>query len=567
LWQLNHFKTLFKKPFQMNFYISITTFTKKAGIILSLILLSLFSFSTYAQNDLTADAGADFTACENDVFVSGGATNYETIQWSTSGDGTFESPESLSSAYFPGAVDILAGQVELCLTAYANGNQATDCVVATIGLLPVVEIGLESDAICYDEAYLFQNVTGSNYGAVQWITVNGGGIFSNENSLVTEYYPNPISDYLQGCITIIVYAQGLNPCNVIAEDQMELCFQAPPVVDLGSDTHYVCHGEDYTFADATAQNCSALQWINLNGSGYFENGNSINATYIPNPEFDYPQGCIMVMLYGEPISPCSTAIEEYVNICFQAPPEADAGGDATILSGNTFTPSPYVNNQSSVLWETSGDGTFNDPSLLSPQYFPGIQDQQTGNLTLTLTAFPEPVCSANSSDDLQLTVITEQTVVLNEGLNGLSSYVNIENLNIIDFTAPLTDQLIYAKKGLQVYFPQYEINTFDEATNLNGLIVNLSATGTIDFSGTKTTSTQINLPEGWSLLPVPVSCSLGYQEVIDLLGVNLIIVTEVDGEGVIYPDGNDFSLTELLPGKAYLIKMAAPAQINFQPCN
>ena len=42
-------------------------------------------------------------------------------------------------------------------------------------------------------------------------------------------------------------------------------------------------------------------------------------------------------------------------------------------------------NYSSVEWATSGDGTFNDISLLNAEYTPGISDISAGTVTLTFT--------------------------------------------------------------------------------------------------------------------------------------------------------------------------------------
>lgn len=551
----------------MRFPLHLSVFSQTTKFIFTISLIIFSHYSALSQSGLSVFAGDDITACEDDIFVSAVAQGYETVAWTTDGDGFFESPASLNTAYFPGPVDIASGQVQLCITAFAGGDEVSDCLVATIGLLPTIEIGTSTDIICYDEAYTFENVEASNYSFVQWVTVNGGGFFSNENSLSTTYFPSAIADYPQGCITIIVYAQGQNPCNVLAEDQMELCFQPAPLIDLGGEVHTVCYGENYTFEDATAEHFTSLQWVNITGFGFFENSQTVNATYIPDPELDYPQGCIVAVLTGEPILPCTTFIEEYVSICFQAPPEVDAGEDATITSGDVFIPSPFVINQSTVMWASSGDGTFDNPSNGSPQYFPGIADRQTGSVVLTLTAFSDAGCLGDFSDDLNLTIVTEQQITLLPGLNGFSTYVNHDVTDIETLLAPLANQLIYAQKELQVYFPQFGINTFNGSSNLNGLIVNLSSSGTIGFSGTTTTATQIDLPAGWSIMPVPVACAPGYQELVSQLGGNLIIVAEIGGQGIIYPQGDTYTLTELAPGNAYLIKMAAPAQFTFPVCD
>ncbi|HOW25945.1 MAG TPA: T9SS type A sorting domain-containing protein [Bacteroidales bacterium] len=80
---------------------------------------------------------------------------------------------------------------------------------------------------------------------------------------------------------------------------------------------------------------------------------------------------------------------------------ANAGPNATICEGSPFTLSGTANNQTSVLWTTSGDGTFSNPAILKPDYTPGPGDIQNGDVTLTLTAFDE---TDQVSDDMQLSI-------------------------------------------------------------------------------------------------------------------------------------------------------------------
>jgi len=329
-------------------------------VLFSILLLNNTS---YAQTQPTVDAGVDFTACENAIYLNGTAENYESVMWATNGDGTFDDAGSLTAQYFPGENDVISATVELCLTAFAGGDQITDCVDVTITAGPIANINVDQATICYFDAYTFENTEILNYSAIQWFTTDGGGGFSNENIPNPTYFPSPFVDYAQGCIHILVLAQGNDPCEIFTQDEMELCFSPNAQVDLGGETHYACYDENYTFEDATASGTSFIQWLPITGGGYFENPNDINATYVANPEFDYPQGCIFVLLMAEPISPCTGSIEEYAQICFSPTPEVNAGNDDIIFAGQTFSPSPLIIDYDNVLWETSGDGTFEKSAL------------------------------------------------------------------------------------------------------------------------------------------------------------------------------------------------------------
>jgi len=89
------------------------------------------------------------------------------------------------------------------------------------------------------------------------------------------------------------------------------------------------------------------------------------------------------------------------------PPEfrtsISAGNDASICQGSAFQPSGLAMNYQSLAWTTSGTGTFDDATILSPVYTPGASDIAAGTVVLTLTATgisPGEVVT----DDINLTI-------------------------------------------------------------------------------------------------------------------------------------------------------------------
>jgi hypothetical protein len=87
---------------------------------------------------VNAQAGPDASICSDENHqCSGSAAFYETIQWATSGDGTFSDPTILEPIYTPGAADVSNGEVTLTLTATDGGeNEASDNLTLTIEPLP-----------------------------------------------------------------------------------------------------------------------------------------------------------------------------------------------------------------------------------------------------------------------------------------------------------------------------------------------------------------------------------------------------------------------------------------------
>ncbi len=68
-------------------------------------------------------------------------------------------------------------------------------------------------------------------------------------------------------------------------------------------------------------------------------------------------------------------------------PEAFAGNPiVACATDNIFLEEATAANYSELIWVTFGDGTFSDPGVRRPTYFPGEGDLAAGNVTLSLTA-------------------------------------------------------------------------------------------------------------------------------------------------------------------------------------
>ena len=134
-----------------------------------------------------------------------------------------------------------------------------------------------------------------------------------------------------------------------------------------------------------------------------EGQNLIIFTYKKDPQNSSGEDCVMIdhMLF---------------------PPRADlyvfAGDDAFNQFELPFTPNSCVLHQDEVLWTTSGDGTFDDPSLEQPTYYFGPDDMDNRMVTLTITAYRNGL---EQSDTLR---ITSSSAVDETCLNTLQVYPN-----------------------------------------------------------------------------------------------------------------------------------------------
>ena len=98
----------------------------------------------------TALAGNDTTVAyvTTQVPVNGIAAAYSTVEWTTSGTGTFSAPASLSGEYLPSTADKNGGMAELSLTAYPQS--------------PCTTIAVDSRIIHFDPPTGLQEVAGNS---------------------------------------------------------------------------------------------------------------------------------------------------------------------------------------------------------------------------------------------------------------------------------------------------------------------------------------------------------------------------------------------------------------------
>ncbi len=176
--------------------------------------------SEYAFALLSPYAGPDTTVCHQDPvrFNKATAFNYESITWTTAGDGTFNGSHSLNPLYFPGTNDYTAGQVELSMTVTGIGFQLTDQVMLFFSNPPTVFAGNDT-TIFSDTSYLSLTARAENYDNVIW-TSSGDGLFLYPDSLTTTYQPGPEDQAAGSCLLTLHASSGCGQVADVVELQL-----------------------------------------------------------------------------------------------------------------------------------------------------------------------------------------------------------------------------------------------------------------------------------------------------------------------------------------------------------
>ncbi|MBI9033524.1 MAG: T9SS type A sorting domain-containing protein [Bacteroidales bacterium] len=348
------------------------------------------------------DAGSNTTICENETVQFSVTANYYTsILWSTSGDGSFNNATTLITVYTPGPADIASGSAIITVTGEGYGvctTPATDQVTLSIQYLPTLEVGDDMD-ICEGETCSLQAVT-QNYSSVQW-TSSGDGSFSDNTSLTSIYTPGS-GDVTTGSVALTLIVNSELPCDESVQDVVNVSIQSAPEVDAGDDFD-ICEDETVSL-NANAQNYNGFIWT-TSGDGIFSNITTLTPIYTPGVG-DVTNGSVVITLQIEGTGACNINVSDAVTINITQAVTVDAGDDISICSDEDAVIFASCEHASSILWTSSGDGTFSNANIEDPVYTPGSNDIASGSVTLIFTAQPNSPCTTNATDNISVVITT-----------------------------------------------------------------------------------------------------------------------------------------------------------------
>ena len=172
-------------------------------------------------------------------------------------------------------------------------------------------------------------------------------------------------------------------------------------------------------------------------------------------------------------------------------------------------------------------------------------------------------------DDFEINVegaMMNQDIIIPEGWTSLSSYILPEAEQIEDVLASIVDDIVIVQDMQNAWWPAQSVNTIGNWNSSTGYKIKVSEEVSLQMVGYEEANKTINLVQGWNLIPVlsnnPVNCESLFSPVIN----DLTIVKEVAGYGIYWPDEDILTLSNLIPGKAYLVRVENAVSVTF-PAN
>ncbi|MDC0092515.1 hypothetical protein OAI30_00005, partial [bacterium] len=350
------------------------------------------------------DAGPDSLACEGPINIVGAAIqNAGSILWTVdpgTGNGFFIDPTVQNPIYVPAATDLNSTVTLLVDVTPMNacGPNVTDSVLYTINAAPTAVAGGDATICESNNTYQLQS-TVANENLITW-TTTGSGSFDNVNTEDPIYTLSP-GDKTSGSVSFTV--RGTQAGCADASDTMVLTIQKNPIANAGT-TLQICEGESVTISAATAQFSDTTNWTQSGGLGTFINTATLAPTY--NSVLG-ESGTVNLTLTADAIAPCTVPSTSQTEIIITAKPQVNAGTDAQICEGDSYTINTATNsNTAGLIWSRSGDGNFQTGSefTATPTYIPSPSDIALGTVTLTLRGQANFPCNAFIEDSMVLTI-------------------------------------------------------------------------------------------------------------------------------------------------------------------
>jgi hypothetical protein len=194
-----------------------------------------------AARIMAGTAGYDVTVCEGtDAQIVGYAIHYDNLQWTTSGDGTFDDATIATPIYTPGIQDIANHQATLTLTITGEDETITDDMTVIIVEKAVITPALVGETHCAvnEPQTIAVDITG-DYVSFQWLT-SGDGEFEDATALETTYTPG-LQDIANG-VSLTAFAVTPGCGSVTYDYPFEM--NPMPEMTLATESITVCQGEN-----------------------------------------------------------------------------------------------------------------------------------------------------------------------------------------------------------------------------------------------------------------------------------------------------------------------------------
>jgi len=390
--------------------------------------------------------------------------------------------------------------------------------------------------------------------STSWFSISASSGTGNATITVT-YDQNASSVARNGTITLS--APGASDVTITVNQAGAALSVAPAIRNVtaaaGTTTFDVTSNTVWTASES-------VSWFSIWPAGGTGNG-TVTVTYDQNLSVSPRNGSITFTSPG------------LANVVVSVS-QAGAGVILTVTPSNRDVAAPAGTTTFSI---TSNTGWTVSESV---SWFSVLPLSGTGNGTITVT-YGENATGSTRAGNLAVTAsggspsatvsVTQvsyptHNIALTEGWQGLSSYIQPVNNDIVDVFAPVAGQFIMAQTMDLMYYPAGGVNTIGDWLSQSAYKLKMNAPASLPITGIEVSNKAYGLAAGWNLVPVICNTNVNIASLTGGLGANLQIVKEIAGSRVYWPSFGIYTLENMVPGSAYFVRMAAAGMVTF-PAN
>jgi len=213
-----------------------------------------------------------------------------------------------------------------------------------------------------------------------------------------------------------------------------------------------------------------------------------------------------------------------------------------------------------VFSDTSGAYSVNFPNGWSGTLSPVKNSYVFTPPSRTYTNITTDISGQNYTGSDQMNYV----LTIPGGWSGISSYVDPNDSLVENIFAPvISDLVILQNNSGGLLWPGQGINTIINWNSHQGYKIKMDAQAQVTFYGYMEDNRTVDLNAGWSMIPVLNENSVSTENLFLPIGDTLVIVKEIGGGLMYWPDQNIETLENLIPGKGYQISVQHPCSITY----
>jgi subtilisin family serine protease len=256
-------------------------------------------------------------------------------------------------------------------------------------------------------------------------------------------------------------------------------------------------------------------------------------------------------------------VEDYTVVVYGDQEYGTLGG--TVYNWDTGLPQPDIEVMHLNLGISafSGpDGTFSFGSVPAGPQDLLIDQEGFFALGINIEVFPDE--STIFSVDVK--PVHSNIFDIPQGWSGISSVFYTYSYVSTIFDDNIDDVVIISSMD-GFYYPGQNVNTLGAWANSPGYKIKASNPFNFEHPGWMRKPAELTVPAGWSILPGWNECPISIDQLFGARALSLpVIVKEIAGPGVYWPNQSVYTLNVLEPGKAYMLNMDSESSVVYPGC-